>query len=31
MSECEDCGCRISGGYCVNCQEEVFIVELGEE
>ena len=31
MSECEDCGCRISDGYCVNCQEEVFIAEQYRE
>lgn len=32
---CEDCGCGMSGGFCSNCHEEVFIAEqysdLGEE
>lgn len=23
---CEDCGCRLSGGICSNCQEELYIV-----
>ena len=27
MKTCEDCGCRIYSGHCVNCHEEVFIVE----
>ena len=22
---CEDCGCGMSGGFCSNCHEEVFI------
>lgn len=22
---CEDCGCRMYGGFCTNCDEEVFI------
>lgn len=22
---CEDCGCRLSDGYCTNCQEEAYI------
>ncbi len=32
---CEDCGCGMSGGFCSNCHEEVFIAEqysdLGED
>lgn len=24
---CEDCGCRVYGGICSNCQEELYIVE----
>ena len=24
---CEDCGCRVYNGSCVNCDEEVFIAE----
>ena len=24
---CEDCGCRVYGGNCVNCHEETFIYE----
>lgn len=27
MNTCEDCGCRIAGGHCVNCHEEVFIAQ----
>ena len=27
MSRCEDCGCGMSGGFCSNCHEEVFIVK----
>ena len=31
---CEDCGCKVYGGHCVNCHEESFIAhqyrELGE-
>lgn len=27
MSRCPDCGCSMSGGFCPNCHEEVFIVE----
>jgi len=33
-NSCEDCGCRMYGGFCVNCDEEHFIAdqyrELGE-
>jgi len=32
---CEDCGCKVFGGHCVNCHEETFIADqyrdLGEE
>ena len=32
---CQDCGCGMSGGFCSNCHEEVFIAEqyseMGEE
>lgn len=35
MARCENCGCGMSGGFCSNCHEEVFIAEqytdLGEE
>lgn len=24
---CEDCGCRVYKGHCVNCHEEIYIVE----
>jgi len=24
---CEDCGCRMYGGICSNCQEELYIME----
>lgn len=33
-STCDDCGTKMSGGFCPNCQEEIFIAdqyrELGE-
>lgn len=33
MSRCVNCGCGMSGGFCSNCHEEVFIAaqysELG--
>lgn len=28
---CVDCGCHMSGGYCTNCHEEVFIMEQYED
>jgi len=28
---CEDCGCKVYGGHCVNCHEEVFIAEQYED
>ena len=35
MARCENCGCGMSGGFCSNCHEEVFIAEqyseLGED
>lgn len=24
---CEDCGCKVYGGHCLNCHEERFIME----
>ena len=27
MKNCEDCGCKVYSGYCVNCNEEHFIEE----
>lgn len=34
MNYCEDCGCKVFSGHCVNCHEETFIAnqyrELGE-
>jgi len=34
-NRCENCGCGMSGGFCSNCHEEVFIAEqyaeLGED
>lgn len=27
MRTCEDCGCRVYGGICTNCQEELYIME----
>lgn len=26
MSYCDDCGCRMSGGICSNCDEELYIL-----
>ena len=28
---CEDCGCKVYGGICSNCQEELFIIENQSE
>ena len=25
-TSCPDCGCRMSGGVCSNCQEELYIL-----
>jgi len=25
MARCEDCGCKVYGGHCVNCHEEIYI------
>lgn len=34
-NRCENCGCGMDGGFCLNCHEEVFIAEqyseLGED
>ena len=27
MNTCEDCGCKVYNGHCVNCHEETFIAE----
>lgn len=27
MNYCEDCGCKVFNGHCVNCHEEVYISE----
>jgi len=27
MNRCEDCGCAVYNGHCVNCHEETFIAE----
>ncbi len=27
---CEDCGCRVYGGICSNCQEELYIFNYQE-
>lgn len=24
---CEDCGCRVYSGHCVNCHEDVYIAD----
>ena len=31
MTYCEDCGCKVYGGICSNCQEELYIVENQSE
>jgi hypothetical protein len=28
--DCENCGARVYGGFCVNCHEEIFIAEQYE-
>lgn len=28
---CDDCGCNVYNGHCVNCHEEVYIYEQHEE
>ncbi len=30
-SHCEDCGCKVYGGICSNCQEELYIYENQNE
>lgn len=27
MKTCPDCGCKLNGGICSNCQEELYILE----
>lgn len=27
MKYCEDCGCAVYGGRCVNCHEELYILD----
>lgn len=27
MKTCEDCGCKVYNGHCVNCHEETYIAE----
>ncbi len=27
MTYCEDCGCKVYNGHCVNCHEETYIAE----
>jgi len=31
MDSCENCGCRVYSGACVNCNEEIFIAEQYED
>lgn len=31
MKYCEDCGCKMYNGACINCHEEVFIAEQHRE
>ncbi len=31
MAKCSDCGCSMSGGFCTNCDEEVFIADQYHE
>jgi len=26
-NSCEDCGCKVYNGHCVNCHEETYIAE----
>ena len=28
---CPDCGCKVIGGHCTNCHEEVFIFQQDQE
>ena len=30
MTYCEDCGCKVFNGHCVNCHEEVYIYEQNQ-
>ena len=27
MNYCEDCGCEVYNGHCVNCHEELYIMD----
>lgn len=29
-SQCENCGCNVYGGHCVNCHEETYIFDQNE-
>ena len=31
MAYCENCGCRMSNGYCTNCHEEAYIMDFQSE
>lgn len=31
METCENCGCAVYSGRCVNCDEELFIIDQYEE
>ena len=31
MAHCEDCGTKLDGGICPNCQEELYIFENQNE
>lgn len=28
---CEDCGCKVYNGHCVNCHEETYIFEQNQQ
>lgn len=31
MNYCDDCGCKVFNGACVNCHEEIYIQEQYED
>ncbi len=31
MKTCEDCGCKVYSSKCVNCDEELFIIDQYQE
>ena len=31
MTYCKDCGCKVYGGICSNCHEELYIIENQSE